>query len=189
MKAKQGEKIKMNDFPPTFEDEKLRMWDGKRLDLKESDIESDATMILKDNESAYEIRMYPMRNVKNFEAVMMSMMMAIDKKEIPDAAKEETFKKLEEYAEKNTIGYLDGFDLKIISKMDKETKAITVVMRGRTFSMKPKYENVTEVDYKKLIDDLEREPGFRIIYDVKKVSVCDRNYLEEFIRKGCVGLE
>jgi len=76
-------------------------------------------------------------------------------------------------------GYLENFDLKVISKINKKTKIITMILKGQTIASQKK--EFTKEEYDKLVSDLEKAPMFDFIYHLEGKRV----YTAKDIEKRC----
>jgi len=188
MEVKKDDKLNHKDFPPTFEDDKTRMWDIEKLGLDKKDMkneelsEKDGVMTFNgETEVIYETRVYPMFNLQptkeeidKAERLAKLMDNGIRNKmpeNILDRLKQEFF----------SIIHLEGFDLKILSKLNKGTDKITIIIKGRSFVAKPPNDTMTIEEYLAFIEDLETAAFFNMMYDVKLVTVADQKYYEGLI--------
>jgi hypothetical protein len=188
MKAKKDDKINCKDFPPSFEDDKTRMWDINKLGVDPKDMASDemteknGTMTFNgDTEVIYETRVYPMFNMQptqeeRSKAERIAKLIDVG---ITNGMPNRLLSMLKQ--EFFNIIHLKDFDLKILSKLNKETNKITIILKGRTFVAKPPNEALTVEEYRAFINDLETAEVFNMLYDIQLVTVADQKYYDALV--------
>ena len=179
------EKINCKDFPPTWEDEQIKMWDNAKLNLDKKDVELSekekkwSMDIHLEEEEFHEIRIYPMKNFrmpeKAIEEIFKSMKNdGIDEKEIEKMRKA--------YNNPTDAEYLEGFDLKIISKINNKTNKITVMMKGNSLLSDKK--EMTKDEYNQFVSGFEMMPGAHMIYDINSVRILDKSYFKNMMKNS-----
>jgi hypothetical protein len=177
-------KVNVKDFPPTWEDEQVRMWDNEKLciDEKNTNKKDPYTMDVNlEGEEFYEIRVYPMKNIglpKEFTEIILGEM---EKKGLPEKKVKEIKKAFDEKPEENKK-YLEEFDLKIISKIDKKTKEITMMLKGHNIISKK--QRMEKEEYNRFVSKFETDAQLHIIYDINAVRIMDRKYFREMLVKS-----
>ena len=179
-------RVNCKDFPPTFEDEQIRMWDNTKLNLNKEEAmpteeEKQWTMPVDfEKEEMHEIRVYPMFNRKlpeKFKDVLFEEMKkdGVAKEDIENMRKAQDEPLSEEY-------YLEGFDLKIISKIDKKTKELTVMLKGHNI-ITPK-QKMDKEEYDRLVSTFETSKEMHYVYDINAVRIMDSKYFRDMLKKS-----
>lgn len=177
-------KINVKDFPPTWEDEQIRIWDNEKLCLEKEDIniEDPYTMNVHMNkEEFYEIRVYPMKNFRLPKEFAEELFYKMKKEGISEKAIKEIKEKMNIDVEEKKR-YLEDFDLKIISKIDKETKEITMMLKGQNIVTKK--QKMDKEEYNRFVSKFETDAKIHMIYDINAVRIMDRKYFRDMLEKS-----